>query len=177
MRNEGVMSKIVKISPTMAKCYWQKTSHLRGNTRVQSLPNSLQFDPQVRNFKEDGNFSYNVQLSDSQEFPRSSWNLSRKMTLRQGKTLRQLLFAGLYLTGPNSTSCKICDTLKKTSQVFQGHQDHRKPTSVATSTVRGKINESKESVLEIRRVFPLGGPPSRIDSSQLAMSWSESLEH
>ena len=94
-----------------------------------------------------------MQLSDFQDLPWSSQNLSRKMTLHHGKTLRQLLFAGSYLTGPSSTNCEICDTLKKTSHAFQGHQDNRKPTLEAMSTVREKIDESNEIVLEIRHVF------------------------
>ena len=111
-----------------------------------------------------------MQLSDFQDLPRSSRNLSRKMILCQGKTLRRPLFAGVYLTGPSSNSREICDTSKKTSQAFQGHQDHQKPTSGSTSTVRRKINENKESVLEIRRIFPPGGPSSRTESSQLVAS-------
>jgi hypothetical protein len=68
------------------------------------------------------------------------------MTLRHGKTLGQPLFARSYLTGPSSTSREICDTPKKTLQGFQGHEGHLKPTLEATSTVRGKIDESKEIV-------------------------------
>uniref|UniRef100_A0A2N9I3C7 Uncharacterized protein n=1 Tax=Fagus sylvatica TaxID=28930 RepID=A0A2N9I3C7_FAGSY len=83
-----------------------------------SILSSLQVDPQVRNFKKEDTFSYNVELSDFQDLPWSGRNLSRKMTLRHGKTLRQPLFARSYLIGQSSTSCKICDTSKKTSQAF-----------------------------------------------------------
>uniref|UniRef100_A0A2N9I3D0 Uncharacterized protein n=1 Tax=Fagus sylvatica TaxID=28930 RepID=A0A2N9I3D0_FAGSY len=89
-----------------------------------SILSSLRVDLQVRNFKKEDTFSYNVQFSDFQDLPRSSRNLSRKMTLRHGKTHRQCLFAGSYLTGPCPTSHEICDTPKKTSQAFQGHGDH-----------------------------------------------------
>ena len=44
------------------------------------------------------------------------------------------------------------------------------------STVRGKIDESKEIVLEIQHFFPLGRPPLGVESSQLTTSWSESQE-
>ena len=79
------------------------------------------------------------------------------MTLRHGKTLRQPLFARSYLTDPCPTSSEICDTLKKTSQAFQGQGDHRKPTLGATSTVRGKIDKSKEIVLDIQCVVSSRG--------------------
>ena len=98
------------------------------------------------------------------------------MTLRQAKTLQWPLFAGVYFTGPSSTSREICNTPKKTSRTFQGHQDHQKLTRGATSTVHGKIDESKKNVLEIQSTFPLGEPSLSIESSQLATSWSSSLE-
>jgi hypothetical protein len=98
-----------------------------------------------------------VQLSDFKDLPRLSRNLSRKMTLHHGKTHQQPLFAGSYLTGPSSTSREICDTIKKNSQAFQGHEDNRKPTLRATSTIHGKINESKEIVLEIQHIFSSWG--------------------
>jgi hypothetical protein len=79
------------------------------------------------------------------------------MTLRHGKTLWQLLFARSYLTGPSSTSREICDTPKKTLQGFHGHESHQKPTMGATSTVRKKIDESKEIVLEIQHIFSTRG--------------------
>jgi hypothetical protein len=102
-------------------------------------------------------FSYNVQLSDIQDLSRSSQNPRWKMTLRHGKTLRQPLFAGSYLTGPSSTSREICDTPKKTSQAFQGHEDHRKPTLGATLAVRRKIDESTKIELEIQHLFSSQG--------------------
>jgi hypothetical protein len=49
---------------------------------------------------------------------------------------------------------RVSDAQKKTSQAFQGHEDHHKPTLGATSTVRGKIDESKEILLEIQHVLP-----------------------
>ena len=117
-----------------------------------------------------------MQLLDFQDLPRSSRNLSRKMTLRHGKTLRQPLFVGSYLTSPSLTSHEIYDTLKKTSHAFQRHQDHEKPTSGTTSTMREKINESKKSVLEIWHIFPCEKPSSHTKSSQLTAIWSPSLE-
>ena len=49
------------------------------------LPYSLQFDSQVRNFKKEDTFRHDMQLSDRQDFPRSSRNLDQKTTLRQEK--------------------------------------------------------------------------------------------
>jgi hypothetical protein len=79
------------------------------------------------------------------------------MTLYHGQTLQQPLFARSYLTGPSSTSHEICDTPKKTLQGFHGHEGHRKPTLGATSTVRKKIDESKEIVLEIQNIYSTRG--------------------
>ena len=101
-------------------------------------------------------FIYDVQLLGFQDLPRFGRNLDWKMAFQHGKTLQQPLFAGSYLTDPSLTSHEICDTLKKVSQAFQGHQDHKKPTPGATSTVRGKINENKEIMMKISRVFPPG---------------------
>ena len=112
---------------------------------------------QVWNFKKEDTFNYDVQLSDFQDLPRSSRNLSWKTTHCHEKTHRQPLFTGSYLTGPCPTSREICDTLKKISQVSQGHRDHRKPTLGATSNVRGKIDESKEIVQEIQQMFSSQG--------------------
>ncbi len=70
------------------------------------------------------------------------------------KTLRQSLFAGSYLANPISPSHKSGTLRKKVSQAFQGHQDRRKPTSGATSTVRGKIDENEETMLKISQFSP-----------------------
>ena len=99
-----------------------------GSPSHHSLLSSLRIDLQVYNFKKEDTFSYNMQLTNFKDLPRSSQNLSRKMTLQHGKTIRQPLFTGSYLTSPSSTSLEICETPKKTSQAFHGHQDHRKPT-------------------------------------------------
>jgi hypothetical protein len=98
-----------------------------------------------------------MQLSDCQELPRFGRNLDRKTAPRHGKTLRWPLFAGPYLSDPSSTSRKFETLRKKVSQACQGHQDHRKLTSGAMSTVCGKTDENKEIMLEIRHVFPRRG--------------------
>ncbi len=72
------------------------------------------------------------------------------------KTLWRPLFAGLYLSSPSSTLRKSTTLRKRVSPAFQLYQDHRKPTSRATSTVRAKTDENKENVLKTLRVFPLG---------------------
>ena len=90
-----------------------------------------------------------MQLSDRQDLPRLGQNLNRKTALQQGKTLRWPLFAEPYLLDPSSTFCKSGTLRKKVSQAFQGHQYRQKPTSGATSTVRGKTKENKKNVLKI----------------------------
>ena len=149
-----------------------------GRLCARILPYSLRVDLQVWNFKKEDMCSHNVQFSDRQELPQFGRNLDRKTAFRHGKTLRQPLFAGPYLSNPSSTSRKSKTLRNKVSQAFQGHQDHWKPTSGAMSIVRGKTDENKKNVLEIWRVFPLGQPPSRIYSSLLATSqnktkWSQ----
>ena len=42
-----------------------------------------QLGSQAETFKQEGYFSYNVQLSDRQKLLRSSWNLDQKMTPRR----------------------------------------------------------------------------------------------
>ena len=101
---------------------------LGDHLHTDCLLSSLWVDLYVYNFKKEDTFSYNVQLMDFKDLPQSSQNPSRKMILQHGKTLRQPLFTGSYLTSPSSTSLEICETPKKTSQAFHGHQDHRKPT-------------------------------------------------
>ena len=51
-----------------------------GDVHAQSLPNLLRVGLQVWNFKEEGNFSYDVQLSDGQELLWLSQNLDWQMT-------------------------------------------------------------------------------------------------
>ena len=138
----------------------------RGHTRAQTLPYSLRVDSQVWNFKKENTCSHNMQLSDRQELPRFGRNLDRKMALRHGKTLWQSLFVGLYLSNPTLTSRKFATLSNKVSQTFQEHQDHRKPTSGATSTVRRKTDKNKKkhagnlmhffprTAAFARRVFP-----------------------
>uniref|UniRef100_A0A2N9HFL8 Uncharacterized protein n=1 Tax=Fagus sylvatica TaxID=28930 RepID=A0A2N9HFL8_FAGSY len=110
----------------------------RGRLCAQILPYSLQVDPQVQNFKKEDTCSHNMQLSDRQDHPRFGLNLDRKMALRRP------LFAGPYLSDPSSTSRKSETLREKVSQAFQGHQDHRKPTSRDMSTVHGKTDENKK---------------------------------
>ena len=65
-----------------------KISHFspRGcRARTQILSDSLQFDLQVHNFKREDMFRHDMQLSDRQDFPRSSRNPDRKITLQRAK--------------------------------------------------------------------------------------------
>ena len=91
-----------------------------------------------------------------------------KLPSCEPKTLWWPLFAGSYLSSPSSISRKFGTLRKRVAQAFQRHQDRRNPTSGATSTVRVKADENKENMLKIRRIFPLGQPPSCADSFWLA---------
>ena len=99
-KNKGTMLKISQFSPRGCR------------VRAQILSDPQRFDPQVHNFKKEDTFKHNVQLSDHQDFPRSSWNLNRKITFWRP------LFAGPYLSSPNSISRKSETLRKKVSQAF-----------------------------------------------------------
>uniref|UniRef100_A0A2N9GU02 Uncharacterized protein n=1 Tax=Fagus sylvatica TaxID=28930 RepID=A0A2N9GU02_FAGSY len=66
----------------------------------------------AKTLRQEVHFSYHMQLSDRQEFLRSSRNLSQKMTPWHEGTFRRPLFARSYLANPNSPLCKAC-TVKK----------------------------------------------------------------
>ena len=72
-----------------------------------------------------------------------------KTAFQQGITLRWHLFVGPYLLDPSSPPHKSKTLRKRVSQAFQGHQDHRKTTLGATSTVCAKTDENKENVPKI----------------------------
>jgi hypothetical protein len=88
IRNEGVMSKTVKISPTLSRNfakYCGKTAYLGGSICMEIPSNPQQFGPQTEVFKQEGYSNYRVQLSDRQELLRSSRNHDQKMTPRHRK--------------------------------------------------------------------------------------------
>ena len=95
-----------------------------------------------------------MQLSDRQKPPQFDRNLNRKITPRHGETPRQPLFVGPYLSNPSSLSHKPKTLRKKVSQAFQRHQDRRKPTSGATSTMCAKTDGRKETMLKIQQFSP-----------------------
>ena len=77
------MGKTVEIGPTLGQILLSvvdKTTYLGGSVCVKILSNLQWFGPQAETFKQEGNFSYNVQLSDRQELLRSSRTLDQKMT-------------------------------------------------------------------------------------------------
>uniref|UniRef100_A0A2N9GT46 Uncharacterized protein n=1 Tax=Fagus sylvatica TaxID=28930 RepID=A0A2N9GT46_FAGSY len=76
------------------------------------LSDPLQLGPRAKTLRQEVHFSYRMQLSDRQEFLRSSRNLSQKMTPWHEGTFRRPLFARSYLANPNSPLCKAC-TVKK----------------------------------------------------------------
>jgi hypothetical protein len=121
----------------------------RCHARAQRLPDSQRVDPRARvRWKEDM-FRHNVELSDCQDFPRSSRNLRRKNALRWTKTLWRPLFAGPYFSSPSSVSCEPRTLRKRVVQAFQWYQERRKPISEARSTVRANTNKDKENALKI----------------------------
>uniref|UniRef100_A0A2N9FFD9 Uncharacterized protein n=1 Tax=Fagus sylvatica TaxID=28930 RepID=A0A2N9FFD9_FAGSY len=82
-RNEGVMSKTVKIGPTLSQILLSvvgKTAYLGGSVCMEIPSSPQRLGPRAENLKQEGYFSCNVQLLDRQELPRSSRNLDQKMT-------------------------------------------------------------------------------------------------
>ena len=77
------MSKTVKIGPTLSQILLSvvgKTAYLGGSVCVEISSNPQRLGPRAKNLKQEGYFSYNVQLLDRQELPRSSRNLDQKIT-------------------------------------------------------------------------------------------------
>jgi hypothetical protein len=57
-----------------------KIAPLEGNVCAKILSDPLQLGPRTKTLRQEDHFSYHMQLSDRQEFLRSSRNLSQKMT-------------------------------------------------------------------------------------------------
>jgi hypothetical protein len=77
------MDKIAKSGPTLSQILLSvvdKTAYLGGNVCTRILSNQRQLGLQAETFKQEGCFSYNAQLLDRQELPRSSRNPNQKMT-------------------------------------------------------------------------------------------------
>ena len=77
------MSNTVKISPTLSQILLSvvgKTAYLGGSVCREIPSNPKRLGPRAENLKKKGYFSYNVQLLDRQELPRSSRNLDQKIT-------------------------------------------------------------------------------------------------
>jgi hypothetical protein len=77
------MDKTVKSGQTLSQILLSvvdKTAYLGGIVCAQTLSDPQQLGPRAETLKQEGCFSYNVQLPDHQELPRLSRNLSRKMT-------------------------------------------------------------------------------------------------
>jgi hypothetical protein len=77
------MVETAKNSPTLSQILLSivgKTAYLGGNIRTKILSDPLQLGRRVETLRQEVCFSYRTQLSDHQELPRSSRNLSQKMT-------------------------------------------------------------------------------------------------
>jgi hypothetical protein len=75
--------KLRKNGPTLSQILVSvvdKTAHLGGNVCAKILSDPLQLGPRAKTLRQEVHFSYHMQLSDRQEFLRSSRNLSQKMT-------------------------------------------------------------------------------------------------
>ena len=57
---------------------------------------------------------------------------------------------------PSSTLCEPRTLRKNVVQAFWRHQDHRNPTSGATSTMRAKTNGRNKTMLEVSQFSPRG---------------------
>ncbi len=76
-------AKLRKNGPTLSQILLSivdKTAYLEGSVRTRILANRQQLGPQAKTLKQEGRFSYNVQLPDRQELLRSSRKLNRKTT-------------------------------------------------------------------------------------------------
>ena len=63
------MGKTVKNGPTLSQIWLSvvdKTTHLGGSVCTQTLFNRQQLSPQAKTFKQEGHFSYDMQLPDRQ---------------------------------------------------------------------------------------------------------------
>ena len=77
------MVKTVKKRSTLSQILLSvvdKTAYLGGNVCAKILSDLLQLGPRAETHKQEGHFSYNVQLPDHQELLRLSRNLDQKMT-------------------------------------------------------------------------------------------------
>ena len=77
------MVKSVKNGPTLSQILLSvvdKTAYLGGNVCTKILSDPQQLGPRAETLKQEGHFSYNVQLLDRQELLRSSRNLDQKIT-------------------------------------------------------------------------------------------------
>uniref|UniRef100_A0A2N9FKK4 Uncharacterized protein n=1 Tax=Fagus sylvatica TaxID=28930 RepID=A0A2N9FKK4_FAGSY len=77
----GYISKSLEsfdqVRPSLTKV---DQAHLGGNVCAKILSDPLQLGPRAKTLRQEVHFSYHMQLSDRQEFLRSSRNLSQKMT-------------------------------------------------------------------------------------------------
>jgi hypothetical protein len=75
--------KLRKNGPTLSQILLSvvdETAHLGGNVCAKILFDPLQLGPRAKTLRKEVHFNYHTQLSDRQEFLRSSRNLSQKMT-------------------------------------------------------------------------------------------------
>jgi hypothetical protein len=75
--------KLRKNGPTLSQILVgvvDKTAHLGGSVCAKILSDPLQLGPTAKTLRQEVHFGYRMQLSDRQEFLRSSRNLSQKMT-------------------------------------------------------------------------------------------------
>ena len=80
---ERVIGKTVKNGPTLSQILLgvvDKTAYLGDNVCTAILSDPQQLSPRAETFKQEGCFSYNAQLPDHRELPRSSRNLNQKIT-------------------------------------------------------------------------------------------------
>ena len=86
---------------------------------------------------------HNVELSDRQDFPRSSQNLDRKNVVQRTKNTLAVLFAEPYLANPSSVSRKYKTLRERVAQDFQRYQEWQKPTSGARSNTRANTDKKQ----------------------------------
>uniref|UniRef100_A0A2N9GLL2 Reverse transcriptase domain-containing protein n=1 Tax=Fagus sylvatica TaxID=28930 RepID=A0A2N9GLL2_FAGSY len=165
----------MKLNP--AKCVFGVSfAHLGGSVCAKILSDPLQLGPRAKTLRQEVHFSYHMQLSDRQEFLRSSRNLSQKMTPWHEGTFRRPPFARSYLANPNSPLCKACtvENLPDSQQVdlrARAHwkEDtfmHDKETLGSPRIYRGQPESRSENCPQTDQKHP-GGLCSRGHISQV----------
>ena len=113
--------------------------------RAQILSNSLQCDPQAHNFKKEDTFRHDMQLSDHQDFSRSSRNLDRKIALQRAKNTPVASVHGTISLEPKLGFPQVQNFKEEGSAIFP-----MTPRTLKTN-VGSHVNRVREGRWKIRK--------------------------